>query len=67
MRATLHCRPLADSGRRLDDLINFMHDPPTLLVAFDRVLGNHLSRARTPGVGGVTVADADERIGVRGS
>ncbi|MEV6653961.1 ABC transporter permease subunit [Streptomyces sp. NPDC051219] len=37
---------MADPGRRFDDLFNFVHDPATLLVAFDRVAGNQ--GARTP-------------------
>jgi hypothetical protein len=43
----------ADAGRWFDDLYNFVHDPATLIVAFDRVAGN--LGARTPGVDGLTV------------
>ena len=54
----------AVTGRRFDDLFNFVHDPATLIVAFDRVAGNR--GARTPGIDGLTVADVEERIGVPG-
>ena len=36
----LHRWAAADPGRRFDDLFNFVHDPATLVVAFDRVAGN---------------------------
>ncbi|WP_433346899.1 group II intron reverse transcriptase/maturase [Microtetraspora malaysiensis] len=55
---------MADPGRRFDDLFNLVHDPATLLVAFDRVAGNH--GARTPGVDGLTATDVEQRIGVPG-
>jgi RNA-directed DNA polymerase len=64
MQAKLHRWAAADPGRRFDDLFNFVHDPATLIVAFDRVAGN--TGARTAGVDGVTVADVEERIGVPG-
>ncbi|WP_433716359.1 group II intron reverse transcriptase/maturase [Nocardia sp. CA-084685] len=64
MQAKLHRWAAADPDRRFDDLFNFVHDPATLIVAFDRVAGNH--GARTPGVDGMTVTDVDERIGVPG-
>jgi RNA-directed DNA polymerase len=64
MQAKLHRWAVADSGRRFDDLFNFVCDPATLIVAFARVAGNR--GARTPGVDGVTVADVAERIGVPG-
>jgi len=54
----------ADAGRWFDDLYNFVHDPATLIVAFDRVAGN--LGARTPGVDGLTVADIEEQTGVPG-
>ena len=41
MQAKLHRWAAADPGRRFDDLFNFVRDPATLLVAFDRVAGNH--------------------------
>lgn len=40
MQTKLHRWTVADPGRRFDDLFNFVHDPATLLVAFDRVAGN---------------------------
>jgi RNA-directed DNA polymerase len=64
MQAKLHRWAAADSGRRFDDLFNFVHDPATLLVAFDRVAGN--TGARTAGVDGLTVADVEEQVGVPG-
>ena len=54
MQAKLHRWAAADPGRRFDDLFNFVCDPATLLVAFDRVAGN--TGAKTPGVDGMTVA-----------
>ena len=50
MQTKLHRWAAADPGRRFDDLFNFVHDPATLLVAFDRVAGN--TGANTPGVDG---------------
>jgi hypothetical protein len=41
MRAQLHRSAAADPGRRFDDLFNSVHNPATLLVAFERVAGNH--------------------------
>ncbi|WSV87601.1 group II intron reverse transcriptase/maturase [Nocardia sp. NBC_01009] len=64
MQAKLHRWAAADPGRRFDDLFNFVHDPATLIVAFDRVAGNH--GARSPGVDGMTVTDVEERVGVPG-
>jgi RNA-directed DNA polymerase len=64
MQAKLHRWAAADPGRRFDDLFNFVHDPATLLVAFDRVAGNH--GANTPGVDGLTVAHIEEIVGVPG-
>jgi len=54
----------ADPGRRFDDLFNFVHDPATLIVAFDRVAGN--KGANTPGVDGLTVDVVEEVVGVPG-
>ncbi|MFB6962917.1 hypothetical protein ACFCYB_39635 [Streptomyces sp. NPDC056309] len=48
MQAKLHRWAVADAGRRFDDLFNFVHDPATLIVAFDRVAGNQ--GANTPGI-----------------
>ena len=64
MQAKLHRWAVADAGRRFDDLFNFVYDPATLLVAFDRVAGN--TGSRTPGVDGLTVADVEERAGMLG-
>jgi RNA-directed DNA polymerase len=64
MQAKLHRWAAADSDRRFDDLFNFVHDPATLIVAFERVAGN--TGSRTPGVDGLTVGDVEEVIGVPG-
>ena len=64
MQAKLHRWAVADPGRRFDDLFNFVHDPATLMVAFERVAGNR--GANTPGVDGLTAAWVQERIGVPG-
>ena len=64
MQAKLHCWAAADPGRRFDDLFNLVHDPATLLVAFDRVASN--LGARTAGVDGLTVADVERIVGVPG-
>jgi RNA-directed DNA polymerase len=64
MQAKLHRWAAADPGRRFDDLFNFVCDPATLIVAFDRVAGNR--GANTPGVDGLTVALVEERTGVPG-
>ena len=64
MQAKLHRWAAADPGRRFDDLFNLVHDPATLLVAFDRVAGN--TGASTAGIDGRTVADVTEQIGVPG-
>jgi RNA-directed DNA polymerase len=55
MQAKLHrWAAAADPGRRFDDLFNFVHDPATLIMAFERVAGN--KGANTPGVDGTTAA-----------
>jgi RNA-directed DNA polymerase len=64
MQAKLHRWAAVDVDRRFDDLFNFVHDPATLIVAFDRVAGNR--GANTPGVDGLTVAAVEERLGVPG-
>ena len=64
MQAKLHRWAAADPGRRFEDLFNFVHDPATLIVAFDRVAGNH--GANTPGVDGLTVVYVEEAVGVPG-
>ncbi|MHB1596104.1 MAG: hypothetical protein ACYCO9_12650 [Streptosporangiaceae bacterium] len=61
VQAKLHRWAAADPGRRFDDLFNFVHDPATLIVAFERVAGNH--SANTPGADGVPVASIEERLG----
>ena len=65
MQAKLHRWAVADPGRRFDDLFNFVYDPATLLMAFDRVATNR--GANTPGVDGLTIVGVEERIGVPGS
>ena len=64
MQAKLHRWAVADHGRRFDDLFNLVHDPATLIVAFDRVAGN--KGARSPGVDGLTVDGIEEMVGVPG-
>jgi RNA-directed DNA polymerase len=64
MQAKLHRWAAADPGRRFDDLFNLVHDPVTLLIAFERVAGN--TGANTPGVDGLTVALVEQFIGVPG-
>ena len=64
MQAKLHRWAAADPGRRFDDLFNFVHDPATLIVAFDRVAGNQ--GANTPGVDGLTAAYVGEIVGTPG-
>jgi retron-type reverse transcriptase len=62
MQTKLHHWAAADPDRRFDDLFNFVHDPATLLVAFDRVAGN--TGANTPGVDGLTVAAMENTVAV---
>ena len=64
MQAELHRWAVADPDRRFDDLFNFVHDPATLMVAFNRVVGNR--GANTPGIDGLSAADVEERVGVPG-
>ena len=64
MQAKLHRWAAADPGRRFDDLFNLVHDPATLLLAFERVAGN--KGANTPGVDGITAAWVEEVVGVPG-
>jgi RNA-directed DNA polymerase len=64
MQNKLHHWAAADPGRRFDDLFNFVYDPATLLVAFDRVAGN--AGAKTPGVDGLTVAAVEASVGMPG-
>ena len=44
MQAKLHRWATVDADRRFDDLFNFVHDPATLIVAFD---GSRATEART--------------------
>ena len=64
MQAKLHRWAAPDPGRRFDDLFNFVHDPATLIVAFNRVAGNR--GANTAGVDGLTVSLVAELVGVPG-
>ncbi|MEV0733388.1 group II intron reverse transcriptase/maturase [Polymorphospora sp. NPDC050346] len=58
MQTKLHRWAVADHGFRFDDVFNFVCDPATLVMAFDRVAGN--TGARTAGVDGVRAADVEE-------
>src|SRR5690606_6579706 len=49
-------------GRRFDDLFNLVHDPATLIVAWDRVASNR--GAKTAGSDGWTVARIEREVGV---
>jgi RNA-directed DNA polymerase len=51
---------VADRGRRFDDLFNFVCDPATLIMAFDRVAGNR--GARTPVVDGFGIPTVADRV-----
>lgn len=64
MQTKLHRWAAADPGRRFDDLFNFVHDPATLIVAFERVAGHQ--GVRTPGVDSMTVTDIERDIGAPG-
>ena len=64
MQAKLHRWAVADDGRRFDDLFNLVHDPATLIVAFDRVAGNR--GARVAGIDGLTAVEIEQRHGVSG-
>ena len=64
MQIKLHRWAAADPGRRFDDLFNFVCDPATLFVAFERVAGNH--GANTAGIDGLTAAHVEEVVGVSG-
>jgi len=54
MQTKLHRWAVADRSFRFDDVYNFVCDPATLVVAFERVAGN--TGGRTPGVDGVRAA-----------
>src|SRR4051794_41956939 len=64
MQAKLHRWAAAGPGRRFDDLFNFVWDPATLIVAFDRVAGN--TGSRPAGVGGLRGAHREAQIGAPG-
>lgn len=61
MQAKLHRWAVADPGRRFDDVFNFVHDPATLWVAWQRVAANR--GAKTPGSDGWTVTRIEQAIG----
>ncbi len=58
MQTKLHRWATADPGGRFDDLFNLVHDPATLIVAWQRVAGN--TGARSPGVDGRRVSDVED-------
>jgi RNA-directed DNA polymerase len=58
MQTKLHRWAVADPGRRFDDLFNLVHDPATLFVAWQRVVGN--TGARSAGVDGRRAVDIDD-------
>jgi hypothetical protein len=65
--SNLYAHPQNGLGRQrtlLADLPVLVHDPATLIVAFDRVASNR--GARSPGIDGVPVADVEECIGIPG-
>ena len=64
MQAKLHRWAVADPGRRFDDLFNLVHDPATLIAAWQRVAGNR--GAKTAGSDGWTVTRIENEIGVPG-
>ena len=57
MQAKVHRWAVADHGFRFDDVFNFVCDPATLVMAFERVAGN--TGARTAGVDGQRAADVE--------
>jgi RNA-directed DNA polymerase len=63
MQVKLHRWAVADPGRRFDDLFNLVHDPATLLMAWDRVAANR--GAKTAGSDGWTVARIESEVGSR--
>ena len=62
MQVKLHRWAAADPGRRFDDLFNLVHDPATLIVAWDRVATNR--GAKTAGSDGWTVTRIEAEVGV---
>jgi RNA-directed DNA polymerase len=61
MQAKLHRWAAADPGRRFDDLFNLVHDPATLIVAWDRVATNR--GANTAGSDGWTITRVEQTVG----
>lgn len=61
MQAKLHRWAAADPGRRFDDLLNLVHDPATLIVAWDRVATNR--GANTAGSDGWTATRIEQTVG----
>jgi len=61
MQAKLHRWAAADPGRRFDDLFNLVHDPATLIVAWDRVATNR--GANTAGSDGWTITRIEAEVG----
>ena len=61
MQAKLHRWAVADPGRRFDDLFNLVHDPATLIVAWDRVATNR--GANTAGSDGWIVTRIEQTVG----
>ena len=61
MQAKLHRWAAADPGRRFDDLFNLVHDPATLIMAWDRVATNR--GANTAGSDGWTVTRIEQEVG----
>src|SRR5947199_9872292 len=62
MQAKLHRWAAADPGRRFDDLFKLVHDPATLIVAWDRVANNR--GANTAGSDGWTITRIETEVGV---
>lgn len=62
IQTKLHRWAAADPGRRFDDLFNLVHDPATLITAWNRVAGN--KGAKTAGSDGLTVARIENEVGV---
>jgi RNA-directed DNA polymerase len=62
MQAKLHRWAAADHGRRFDDLFNLVHDPATLIMAWDRVATNR--GANTAGSDGWTVTRLEAEVGI---
>jgi RNA-directed DNA polymerase len=63
MQAKLHRWAAADPGRRFDDLFNLVHDPATLIVAWDRVATNR--GANTAGSDGWTITRIEAEVGTQ--